>query len=264
MLYVHITFTGLNGPTASDIRALRAASATVARYPLGEVIAALRRVRNVVLELDEPASESVELLESRGLRPVRVHSQATGYGADWLFRELECAPIREGEHRWTFMSSYTPEIVVSATPAGDAWQVEIRRPRESLWYASQLEVWPDTAQEIPERSAPERLPLAAPRPPRERPPVDIETATASPRASAEATKALARMHAAPQTQPPVPCSGVRVELHWMTSGLESRLTTHGEPGDQRGWCLREAGLTFARSAAASDALRAAVEALAKY
>lgn len=103
----------------------------------------LERLMRAPVEAAEDAG-AAGLLVAAGARVTPLRNE---YGPSWLASAVGLAPLRDGEHRWTFTPSFLPELLVSAVRELDGWRVEVRRPDVSLW-ASSFCAWRSSVERL--------------------------------------------------------------------------------------------------------------------
>lgn len=197
--------------SSDDVMWARSVSDLVAAAPVHVAMKYLRAWEDVVLgSYSEQGADRVRReAESRG-HAVELLT-TSDYTAGYVASELGCRALAAEDLRITFRPSFHPEGVVTARRTPDAWEVETRIARESIWYTRFSEVpfalWSDVVRA---------------------PGIDVNVKTVPREATAEAERLLSRSVEQPNGE------GSTVGADGMTVHVASRLA--GALFEQEAWC----------------------------
>ena len=207
--------------SSDDVMWARSVSDLVAAAPVHLAMKYFRAWEDVVLgSYSEQGADRVRRdAESRG-HAVELLT-TSDYTAAYVASELGCPAIADDELRITFRPSFHPEGVVTARRTPDAWEVETRISRESIWYtrfsAAPFALWIDLVRS---------------------PGIDVHVKKVPREAVAEAERLLCASAQHPNEESRIGADGITVHV-------SSRLA--GAAFEQEAWCP-EPG-TRARAAA---------------
>ena len=251
MKTVTVTFASDSGPSVMELEALRDACPYLAAVSILDLADRLGGSRDLVVRVgdirDRPGviEPGLAVLADAGLRP-RPHGLP--YGPAWIARELGLAPIRDDEHRWTYVPSFRPELVITASPRGSRWLARADWPSSSLW-SHRYNPWLPKMEGriIPRPGAPEP-------PPRPLLPGPIAVrvcscvAEANEHASAVALRAIEQLRSVRDLPRRFGSDGMAVHLELPSSDSSHVLTTWS-PGrfDGLGFALADSGIALAMS-----------------
>lgn len=256
MTTLTVTFASESGPSARELKALREVCEYLADIPIADLARRLAAAPDLVIRVgerhdtdtpDPAAVHAMAVLSDAGLRP-RAHGLP--YGPAWIARELGLDPIRAGEHRWTYLPSFRPELVVTASPRGDRWCVHAAWPSSSLWQ-DRYHSWRPSIDQARVLRRPGSLRPDSPRPlpdPR-RLRVSWAAGEANDHSSRIATHAIEQLRGVTELPRRMDIlDGVQIHLELPTADGVRTLTASSPGRDDRlGFALADSGIALAMS-----------------